>query len=161
MKVNKELTYSFLHFMVIRLTRCLRYFEIICTPYVQTPKNWLSAINISCNNNKEPMTIVAQLYSSLPRRYPFSRSQKIEPALIIGTLISGWRVNWSGYARLKHSQNQGQNFSNKIPQFIMLEGGIGQPPVGQFIEWSTENPALAATRAVTYLVAVRVHYVLL
>ena len=24
----------------------------------------------------------------------------LQPALIIGTSISGWRVNWSGYARL-------------------------------------------------------------
>ena len=27
----------------------------------------------------------------------------LQPALIIGTSISGWRVNWSGYARLSLS----------------------------------------------------------
>ena len=34
----------------------------------------------------------------------------LQPALIIGTLISGWHVNWSGYARLAWVRIFAQDF---------------------------------------------------
>ena len=78
---------------------CTVYYRV--SPYFRLQCHW-NALNWLARNSCAGTTEMSQGHQTI-----------LQPALIIGTSISGWRVNWSGYARLT-TRPKGHHFRSRV-----------------------------------------------